>query len=389
MIGRKTARGKAVTFVAVLVVASLTAFGTSDAFSSNQAARTAAAANVKEAKKLSTLYMAGCTVNSNGGKCVTGPLTVPALPKKPPTGKKLAVISCALLVCDTITSGAISGGHALGWKVTRFASQLSPEAYLTTWTQVMQSNPDAIIYVSIFPDSAIKADLIQAHSKKIQVINMSPNSGPPLLSLISGVTDPVAEYFNTGQVAADAVLADAGAPVASAAVDDPSLDPQGNFRRGFASEMGRLCPTCQVIHEPINFSNPPTVTDGQLVNFVQSNPQVKYLWFSLSDATQGLAAALAAAGLSKQVKIITASPDLQTLSNVGDGAEWATVENNLAEGGWQGVDIAARGFMHLPVANKAGVLGFHRILTKNTVVPGNLPLAPGVPSAYLKAWHVK
>src|SRR5918999_462059 len=287
------------------------------------------------------------------------PLEFPPLGSKPEAGKSVAVLSCPIPACKLTTENVAMAAQQLGWKPKVFVSQFSPESYQKTWDQMLQSDPDFIAAVGLLPSAAVEKQLAEAEKRDIKVV----------------------------MIAANLVIADAkGKPAKVAMVSDPN---QGQLQQALdplAAELKKNCGDCSAEAVDINLANPPAQNAQAVVSFLQRNPDVSYVFYTVADAALGVPDALASAGLADKVKIITLTPNLSSLENIKKGSEFATIQDEVITGGWRAVDALARLSIGEGVGPQDNPTGEFRIIDKSNVEPGKVPDSCCIPDSFTEAW---
>jgi ribose transport system substrate-binding protein len=316
------------------------------------------------------------------------PVEVPALSAPAKPGLKLAVLTCAFPVCQASTDPAVEAAKKLGWDVFDSTYDFTPDGYVAGWTAVLQQNPEAVIYVAGFPQDVAKDQLAEAQSRGIPLVAASYNA-PSLAD--SGAEYAVAgapELAQSGSLMGDAIVADAGGPTDVLFVWDPTLTntltPVKNAMNDSVEKAGVKVQTLEVSLSGIGKEIP-----GQVTNYLQRNPDIKYIAMALSDLGAGVPQALAAVGLADKVKIISRAPQGADLEQIKSGDQWASVAEEVAASGYRAVDDVAR------LVNGEDVLdpdpaGWHQIMTKDNITQTSGPEpTPGVPDAFYAAWGVE
>lgn len=88
---------------------------------------------------------------------------------------------------------------------------------------------------------------------------------------------------------------------------------------------------------------------AKLVSYLQSNPDVDYVYFQFSDILTNVAPTLKSAGLADRVKIITGTGTKVALEQLADGDIAATTQYAQAAAPWTIVDLAARLSVNEPI----------------------------------------
>jgi ribose transport system substrate-binding protein len=318
------------------------------------------------------------------------PISVPALPKRPPAGLRLSVITCNIPVCLTESDAVVAGAKLLGWKVNVVQFNLTPEAYQAAWTQVVQSAPQLLSAIAIFPDAVVKQQILALEAKHVPYVGISPNTldvpsaHGPMQAAVVGAP----QYEQAGSLMGDAVVADADGAAKTAFIWDPAnsglWSPIKDSFSKVVSGAGGSVDVVDVSEQNIGKTIP-----GQIVSYVQSHPSVKYLAFALSDLDAGVPQALQAAGLAGNVKIVSRAPQASNLAALKSGAEWVEIGEENTAGGYRSVDQLARIVEHVPLGGLRNPAGWAQIFTKNNVPQtATAPVTPGTPAAFERAWHL-
>ena len=315
------------------------------------------------------------------------PLEFPALGSKPEAGKSVAVLSCPIPACKLTTENVAKAAQQLGWKPKVFVSQFSPESYQKTWDQMLQSDPDFIAAVGLLPSAAVEKQLAEAEEKDIKVVMISPNGDAPGAYGVDAQINGKPLFAKGGEIAANLVIADAkGKPAKVAMVSDPN---QGQLQQALdplAAELKKNCGDCSAEAVDINLANPPAQNAQAVVSFLQRNPDVSYVFYTVADAALGVPDALASAGLADKVKIITLTPNLSSLENIKNGSEFATIQDEVITGGWRAVDALARLSIGEGLGPQDNPTGEFRIIDKSNVEPGKVPDSCCIPDSFTEAW---
>jgi len=317
-------------------------------------------------------------------------IELPALSKKPPANLNVALVSCPLPICQTVNHASAAAAKALGWKLKEYDTQITPEAYVATWQRVVDAKPDVIVYAVLLPNQLITKQLAQVKANKIPAVGLAP-----------GMTDKpsadgpmVAAYSGTPMMATDgklmgSVLVSAAAGAAKTVfITDPQLKLQfGAVQEAFTKVVGAAGGSVDVLDvrtQDIGRTIPTAV-----VSYVQRHPDVKYLAFSLNDLAAGVPEALRAAGLLDKVKIVSRAPQQPNLKAIAAGDQYAAVADEDAAAVWRAFDALARITVGDPLSEALRYPdGWHQIFRKDTVDPSKPLTTPGVPDAFLTAWHV-
>ena len=276
----------------------------------------------------------------------------------------------------------------LGWKVKMINVGLSPQAVVSAWQQILQAPPDLLAYGEIVPDAVVSKQISEAASKKIPIVELAPeqvtdSASPtgPVYAQVSGTPD----FAESGRLMGDAVVADAGIGAKTVWITDPTLAIFKPAEAAFAAVVKAAGGSVDVLNVSENQIG--QEIPSQVVSYVQSHPDVKYLAFSLNDFTAGVPEALKAANLENQVKIVSRAPSAANIRDIQTGAQWLTVVEETAAAGWRSVDQLARVVMGVPISHElANPVGWHQIIDKSNVgTKPVVPQTPGTPRGVLQS----
>jgi ribose transport system substrate-binding protein len=253
---------------------------------------------------------------------------------------------------------------------------------------MLQANPDLIAAVGLLPGATIKKQLATAQSRGIKVVIISPNGDAPGAFGVDGQVNGKPLFSKGGQIAADAILADAGGkPVKVVMVSDPNQVQLNQSEAPLEAELTKNCADCSADKVDINLASPPAQNAQAAVSYIRRHPDVKYLYYTVADAALGVPAALASAGLSDKVKIITLTPNLTALDDIKNGRQFATIQDEVTFGGWRAIDALARLSVGDPLGPEDNPPGEFRIIDKSNVQPGKIPDSCCIPDSFTKAWN--
>jgi hypothetical protein len=153
--------------------------------------------------------------------------------------------------------------------------------------------------------------------------------------------------------------------------------------------QGAMCSGCKYTYDSLALTDIGPSLPAKVVSAVQRTTGTQYLVFGFAELTTGVPAALANAGLTSRVKIITAGAEQPTFQSIMDGQLQAASAQPLEEQQWCLADALARHYSGDTVPLVACDLP-SQILTKDNVTAA-WPVWPGVPNwknAFLKNWLV-
>jgi hypothetical protein len=312
-------------------------------------------------------------------------LSLEPLSATPPTGKKVAVITCTLPACRPGTFAA--PGEALGWTVEEFNFDVAggPQAFVAANEAALASNPDYLaVSGAVYPEEVNAAQLAKAEAQGVEVIRMSAGSkGEVALSNV--FANPV--FVDISEADAHQVLSMAGGPVEVTVPYDPSSPSFQVTADAFEEELLRLSPSSKVNRLEVSLAQPPTEQTTTQINFLRTHPETDYLAYVGGSAFyQGMNAALESSGLADQVKVFlgwcTSEAEIEA---VGQGDAEACVVAG-ADFSWIVIDTLARLSVGDPVEDEPGA-SWLGVVTKDDATPDALN-PPNYQDSYKQAWQV-
>lgn len=316
-------------------------------------------------------------------------ISLPALSTKPPAGKTIDFLTCPLASCTEIQQAAQAAAKQLGWTVRVFDGGLTPATFVSAMNDIVQNPGDGVLGIGILPNSAISTQLAALKAKNVPFVAVASPSpiGDDMIANFS--SSP--EIALSGKVMADWIVADSSAKANVAYFWDPELTQHLAAKDAFVGETQKVCPQCKVSVQTTSFTTGIGTTDpGQIVSYLQSNPDTNYLVIGIGDATAGVPQALAAAGLAGKVKIVTRLADSINFKDIAAGTETMGVTEETYEIGWRMVDALARNMLGDSMACCTAPIATVHVITKADLPP-NLNVAYSVPNYqnyFLKAWHL-
>ncbi len=318
-------------------------------------------------------------------------ITIPVLPKRPPKNVNLGAVLCTIPQCTF--QAWQQATKAIGWHLDAQTYALTPQSYVAAWGRLVQQTPapKVVGFEAVFPNSLVQSSLATLAQRKTPTVTVTTDEAQPIQGPVKACYVCAPQFTMSGRLMADAVIADAGGPTKVVWVEDPTLISLGAAYNGFKNELGALSPQSTLSTLTVSVTAPASQTVGQVVSYLQANPDVKYVAFSIDALDIGVPQGLASAGLGSGVKLVGRAPQAQDLAYLKAGQEFAEVAEEDVEPDWRAVDGLARLLEGVPLS-KATPAGWHQILTtanaSKVKTQNGTPIAPGFPQAFLKAWHV-
>lgn len=258
------------------------------------------------------------------------------LPKAPPTGKKVIFLQCELPACERYVPGVKDAAEALGWsaKIEVFKNA-NPGAGLQ---QAVIQKPDYIAITGI-PPVALKPQLAAAAKAGIPVISCATPDKPAAGGYAvqcGGSLETDADYLGRW------MINDSGGKANVVAVTIPQFPVLNTETDWFKSNFKSKCSGCSFDQLDVTVQD---VGGGavpqKLVAYLQSHPDVNYVYFTFNDLTRGVPAVLKTAGLTDKVKLVGAAGDASIMKEIGSSQAAWTIAPNVYSA-WVMFDAMAR-----------------------------------------------
>jgi ribose transport system substrate-binding protein len=203
-----------------------------------------------------------------------------------------------------------------------------------------------LIVIQSFPAEQLTASLKAAKDADIPVLEMFGRDPQlPSAELQAAGVDAIASfcYSCAGKQMAQLAVADTGGDVNAVLFDVPEIGVSALEKKGFQDELKRLCSGCEVevVEAPLAQwnQNLASLTSSSL----QRNPNVNYLVPLYDSMIALMEPAVAAAGASDKVKVVSYNATQPALKLLADGKLVAgDVGGMNAWAGWAAMDQIAR-----------------------------------------------
>jgi ribose transport system substrate-binding protein len=284
------------------------------------------------------------------------------LKKAPIKDQTIAVLTCSLGVCQQIPDSAKEAAEFLDWKIEPFLFKPEPEATLTQMKAAVASEPDAI-FVNGQERSTLSVGLDEAESAGIPVVNQATSEtsvAPPIVAAPTGGET----WKRMAGIIGKWITAETEGEANMLSYGLSSIRTSLVIAEDITEETEAACPTCTAKTIGASATDIGTKLPQQVVSEVQRNPDVNIICFSDGVMTSGVAAALRAAGLSDQVKIVMGNPSSEDIALIEKGEEYGGVAFSAIYYTWQGMDALVR---YLNGEEQVKYEFPHQILTKESI----------------------
>ena len=266
------------------------------------------------------------------------------LTEKPPAGIKVGWLEGNAATITVITPGFQEATEALGWELVTVGYDVTdPQSANSAMQQAVDQGVDYLAITGLNTPS-YETGLAAAKAANIPLVQMdiAREEGALEKGAIACVAcDEMVEEW--GVIMGNWIIADSGADANVAYVTIPefsSLIPEGEALQETLSSGCEACEYSQLDTTISAFASGGIA--GEVASYVQSNPDVNYLYFAFGGMAAGSREALDSAGIGENVKIVTADPDLTGMQDIIDGKHSAGVNLSVEGHAWVAVDAMAR-----------------------------------------------
>lgn len=337
-------------FSLVLLASACSSSGSSPGTTSSAGSSSAASSSgVQEAKQFLSHYLTTPTS-----------LELQPLSAKPPTGKKLALLTNAQPIGVRVGTAAKAAAAALGWSLTSIDVGDTPATAVSAFDAALAMHPDAILDNGE-PAALFATQLKQAKAAGIPYFSAStidPPSTPGLTGQIGG-----AAYSDLwGKILAAEFVSSSNAHGSAVFVSIPEYSVVVEAANAFVKAVKQWCPSCGATVLSQQVTDIGTKTPANIVAYLTRNPSTRWLALGFGDIGIGLPAALQSASI--KANIMTNAPNASDIAAIKAGTEVAATAYSTDVEGWRLVDLAARKFTNTPLAPALAQSYQTQLLTK-------------------------
>ena len=311
------------------------------------------------------------------------PLKVEPLSEAPATDLKVASVTCTLTACKP-GEFLEASGH-LGWDASEETYDLAkgPADFVAAVRRAVQSGPDALAILFVYPPDLIDAELQQAKDDGVVLVDIGSALETPPDGFISCVACAPGLYAD-GIAEANFVAVDAGDRTSVGIVGDKTIDANVSATKGFIKQFDLVSPESEVHEINLSYSQTPQANSQTVVSALQREPDIAYLVFQSPDLLSGVSQALNASRLNERVKVVGLDPSgEEQVELLGEGGVDAWVGADGPVIWWRAVDAIARQSVGDDVDPTP--IPALRVITEDNLEPGMF--APrDFEDAFTRAW---
>jgi ribose transport system substrate-binding protein len=306
---------------------------TSVAYSQDAAAAVAAAQKAAEAALSSPSQWEGPT---------SGPKPIP--------GKRLAIVTCALLTegCNRPARAATEAAKKIGWVPTVFDGQGDTGKQLAAINAAVDGKYDAIVIILIDPNQ-VSEGIKRALAAHIPMVTLGQPFYTKARKALSEIPDISHDWLKTGELIGDYMIWKSDGKVDALLLNNPetTVVQYGQFA-GTKSKLtnSKDCPDCKVTVEDFTIAQINSQPAQLAAAAVQRDPKINWVW-CYDFCMANVATDLIARGLQDHISGAGFDCNAQNLGLIKDGRvqrvciadprdweAWATVDtaNRLMQG---------------------------------------------------------
>lgn len=265
------------------------------------------------------------------------------LSKVPPTGVKVAYLNEGVAYAQDYLTGMMAAAAVLGWQVKSYTtSAANPASTISALTSAIDAGAKYVVVSAV--DAAIYQSVLPlAKSKGAEILSLNANnpSIPGEVVNVLGSTDAIRGSQQVGE----ALLADAQSHGVTAHIGEVTVP---IFATVLAPEHTGLehalssCSSCTISSIPIPAQQFESGAIAPvIVSYLQSHPDINYLFYDSAPLDVGVAQQLKVAGLKEPGMFGAAAQpaEIQAVQS-GQQAGWGAYPSVLH--GWILMDVAAR-----------------------------------------------
>ena len=220
----------------------------------------------------------------------------------PVKDKTVDWLQCSVPACVALTPPLKEAIAAVGWKLNVVDAGVTPETVKNAWDKAVQDKPDAVI-ASGFSRALFNPELAKLKDLNIPVIDLTTADEPG--NGLTAVFDYGPDYLASGKRLADYALAQDGTNVTAVMVLSSAFANLGFVGQGFKGELNSKCPSCSVDSFEVPATSIGKDLPTRITAYFSAHPKVNWAYIGYDDMVLGVPAAMASAGLTGKVKLVT------------------------------------------------------------------------------------
>jgi ribose transport system substrate-binding protein len=303
-----------------------------------------------------------------------------------PKGKTIDWLQCSVPACVALTQPLKEAVSTVGWTLKVINAGVTPETIKNAWDQAVSDKPDAVI-ASGFSRTLFNPELKSLKQLGIPVIDLTTADTPG--TGLTAVFDYGPDYIASGKRLADYALAQDGTNVNAVMVLSSAFANLGFVGKGFQTELQAKCPSCSVASFEVPATSIGNDLPTRITSYFTAHPSVNWAYIGYDDMVLGVPAAMASAGLSGKVKLVTIDNEPATQSYLKNGQDLVASDGFPGpEIMWRTIDYLQRYFNHESTAPSTAHTLPVWLLTQNNVpsTTSSFPLVANYQTQYKQLW---
>jgi ribose transport system substrate-binding protein len=310
-------------------------------------------------------------------------------------GKSIFYISAGLSFhfSQEVLKGVQGGAEALGMTVTTADAAGDSSKASSYIDRAIGQGSAAIVLQGVDPYS-VKASISDAKAAGIPVVSVAALPAGPIPDDIAQAGLAGAVNFSVievGKRLAAYVAANADPDAHIGLISSSTFRSDSTFVKEFTTELGRLCPGCQITPKDAPLMQWQTTLPSLVRTMVTVDPKLSYIVPSVDAMVPSIKPAIIAVGAGDHIKIVSNNaslPDMQAIATKSD-QEVADIGASNERMGWATVDQIARLLSHQPAVVETQPL---RLFTRDNISEVDLTKPAGTwygfdfQSFYRKLW---
>jgi ribose transport system substrate-binding protein len=272
----------------------------------------------------------------------------PTQPFKPPTGKRIMILSCgsAGQGCPLEAKAVQQAAELLGWKVDMVDGKLDPTVWNQTVKQEVDSGVDGIIAIAADPNLYTDAmAAVRAKEVPFVLTFQRPKAGD-----VEGVNTYVGwDPIKGGKDVGDWMIADSGGKTNPLVLNLTGYTDSVALSDTIANTVGSDCKDCKVYRADIAVQTLGTSLAPLVTSQLQQHPDVNYVWAADDCCASFVAQGIQQAGKSSSVKLVSVAGLPDQLARIKSGQVAADLSTAYGYSAWLDVDSLGRAMAGQPV----------------------------------------
>jgi hypothetical protein len=315
--------------------------------------------------------------------------TVPSLKGKPAAGGSIDFIACGLPTCALFGAKVKAAAQAVGWKYKMLNAGLDPQSVAAAYNQAIRDHPSGVIGSGGFNPDLFGNQLHQLEQLKIPVALLDvPQAAPG----VTGVVLDSKQQLDYGVQLGNWVVADSGGKdIHAVLVTSPATPIYKSAHERFTQTIKSACSSdCDVATYEFPESDIGTKLPTKITTYLRTHPKVNYMFFDFNNEVDGVPAALATAGLSQQVKIMTEDTTPTESAYLKQGQLAVIAGLPWEEMLWGAFNVILTAHEDGDIAAATSIKYPQMLLTADNIIDTEnmFPLVANYQDIYKRAWHL-